>query len=135
MPRVSARRPPSSSAGDPVALPAGELSRLLEAIGRTERAEITVECNPEDVTVGLLRTYAAAGVNRISLGVQSLAPHVLAGSAAGTARGGPACRGGDRGGGLRFFSVDLIYGATCETDEDWAATLGGCSTSSPGRRT
>ena len=38
---------------------------------------MTVECNPEDITVGLLRTYVGAGVTRISLGVQSLAPHVL----------------------------------------------------------
>jgi oxygen-independent coproporphyrinogen-3 oxidase len=112
--------------GTPSRLPAGELSRLLEAIGRTEGAEITVECNPEDVTVGLLRTYAAAGVNRISLGVQSLAPHVLAGlGRRHSPEAVPRAVAAIGEVGFASFSVDLIYGATCETDEDWAATLRG----------
>ncbi len=37
-----------------------------------------MECNPETVTPGLLDDYRAAGVNRLSFGVQSLAVHVLA---------------------------------------------------------
>jgi oxygen-independent coproporphyrinogen-3 oxidase len=112
--------------GTPSRLPAGELSRLLEAIGRTERAEITVECNPEDVTVGLLRAYAAAGVNRISLGVQSLAPHVLAGlGRRHSPEAVPLAVAAIGEVGFASFSVDLIYGARCETDEDWAGTLGG----------
>ena len=37
-----------------------------------------MECNPDDVTAALLATYRAAGVNRLSLGVQSMVPHVLA---------------------------------------------------------
>ena len=39
---------------------------------------MTVECNPDDVTVEMLRTYRAGGVNRVSIGVQSMSPHVLA---------------------------------------------------------
>jgi len=57
--------------GTPSQLPGNDLARLLDGVRRQEGAEVTVECNPEDVTVGLLRTYAAAGVNRVSLGVQS----------------------------------------------------------------
>ncbi len=80
--------------GTPSRLDGDELARLLEGVHHREGAEVTVECNPEDVTVGLLRTYAEAGVNRISLGVQSLAPHVLAGlgrshSPAAVPRGSP----------------------------------------------
>ena len=41
-------------------------------------AEVTVECNPESTSLELLETLAAAGVTRISLGVQSLRPAVLA---------------------------------------------------------
>ena len=41
-------------------------------------AEVTVECNPDDVTVAMLETFAAAGVDRVSIGVQSMVPHVLA---------------------------------------------------------
>ena len=63
--------------GTPSQLPGEELARVLGAIRRLDDAEVTVECNPEDVTVALLSTYAAAGVNRVSTGVQSLVPHVL----------------------------------------------------------
>jgi oxygen-independent coproporphyrinogen-3 oxidase len=112
--------------GTPSQLPGGELARLLDGVRRQEGAEVTVECNPEDVTVGLLRGYAAAGVTRISLGVQSLAPHVLTSlgrrhSPATVPRAIAAI--GEVG--FASFSVDLIYGARGETDDDWAATLEG----------
>ena len=41
-------------------------------------AEVTVECNPDTVTAELVATYGAGGVNRLSFGVQSMVPHVLA---------------------------------------------------------
>ena len=50
--------------GTPSQLPGDELARLLGGIRLLEGAEVTVECNPEDVSTGLLRTYAAAGVTR-----------------------------------------------------------------------
>ena len=40
-------------------------------------AEVTVECNPDDLTPELARSYAAGGVTRLSIGVQSLVPEVL----------------------------------------------------------
>ena len=40
--------------GTPSRLPGAELARLLEGVRRQEGAEVTVECNPEDVTVELL---------------------------------------------------------------------------------
>jgi oxygen-independent coproporphyrinogen-3 oxidase len=99
---------------------------LLGGVRRQEGAEVTVECNPEDVTVALLRTYAAAGVTRISLGVQSLAPHVLASlgrrHSPDTVPRAVAAIGEV---GFSSFNVDLIYGARGETDDDWAATLEG----------
>jgi oxygen-independent coproporphyrinogen-3 oxidase len=112
--------------GTPSQLPGSELARLLGGVRRQEGAEVTVECNPEDVTIGLLRTYATAGVTRISLGVQSLAPHVLV-SLGRRHRPETVPRAvaaiGDVG--FRSFNVDLIYGARGETDDDWAATLDG----------
>ena len=87
---------------------------------------MTVECNPEDVSAGLLRTYAAAGVTRISLGVQSLVPHVLDSLGRRYEQGAVTEAVAAVGEvGFDSFSVDLIYGAAGETDGDWAATLEG----------
>jgi len=112
--------------GTPSQLPGDELARLLGGVRRQEGAEVTVECNPEDVTVALLRAYAGAGVTRISLGVQSLAPHVLASlgrrHSPDTVPRAVAAIGEV---GFSSFNVDLIYGARGETDDDWAATLEG----------
>ncbi len=110
--------------GTPSRLPAPWLSRILAAIPRTADAEVTVECNPEDASPERLAAYRAAGVTRMSFGVQSTAPHVLASlgrrhrpesvpravEAAATA-------------GFSHVNVDLIYGAASETDEDWAGTI------------
>ena len=87
---------------------------------------MTVECNPEDVTVALLSSYAAAGVTRISLGVQSLAPHVL--SSLGRQHSPehvPRAVAAIGEVGFISYNVDLIYGAEGETDDDWVATLEG----------
>ena len=64
--------------GTPSLIPAESLARILGAITVADGAEITVECNPDTVTSELAQTYVEAGVNRISLGVQSMVPSVLA---------------------------------------------------------
>ena len=118
--------------GTPSQLPGEELARVLGAVWRLEGAEVTVECNPEDVTVELLSTYASAGVNRVSIGVQSLVPRVL------DSLGRPHRPGAVAGAvaaigevGFASYSVDLIYGAAGETDEDWAATVEGALSLEP----
>jgi oxygen-independent coproporphyrinogen-3 oxidase len=112
--------------GTPSQLPGDELVRLLDGIHHRGDAEVTVECNPEDVTHELMRSYAAAGVTRISIGVQSLAPHVLA--SLGRRHGPEAVPGAVAAiaeVGFASFNLDLIYGAREESDDDWTATLGG----------
>ena len=77
-----------------------------------------------------------AGVTRISLGVQSLAPHVLA--SLGRRHNPEPCRraiGAIGEVGFASFSVDLIYGARDETEDDWAATLDGVLGLDPRPRT
>jgi oxygen-independent coproporphyrinogen-3 oxidase len=121
-------RPASSvffGGGTPSLLAPAELAVVLDAIERTPDAEITVECNPESVDVAKLRGYRAAGVNRLSFGVQSLNAGVLASlgrhhSPAGVF--GAVAAAADAG-FAESYSVDLIYGAAGERLEDWRATL------------
>ena len=85
--------------GTPSRLAPATLCRILDAIPRTPEAEVTVECNPEDADDAHLGAYRAAGVTRVSFGLQSTNAHVLAGlgrrhvpDAAARRRGGRAPR-------------------------------------------
>jgi oxygen-independent coproporphyrinogen-3 oxidase len=110
--------------GTPSMLPAAELMTVLAAIPRTADAEVTVECNPDNVTAELLAVYRAGGVTRISLGVQSMVPHVLASLGRthdpDNVRRAVALVGEA---GFVSFNLDLIYGAAGETLADWERTL------------
>ena len=68
--------------GTPTLLPADALARLLGGVrqvwGLVPGAEVTTEANPDSVTRESLETLAAAGFTRVSLGMQSAVPHVLA---------------------------------------------------------
>ena len=110
--------------GTPSRLPADLLMGVLAAVPRRPGAEVTVECNPEDVTADRLETYRRAGVTRISLGVQSTVGHVLAGL--GRRHGpdhvvGAAARTAEAG--FATWNLDLIIGGATERDEDWARSL------------
>jgi len=120
--------PPATSVffggGTPSLLPAELLLSILDAVPRAADAEVTVECNPDTVTPELVAAYRAGGVNRLSFGVQSMAPHVLAAlgrthDPAGVER----AVGAARAAGFDNFNLDLIYGAAGETTADWRATL------------
>ena len=56
--------------GTPSLLDPAALTRILAAIPRAAHVEVTVECNPDSIDLAKLRGYRAAGVNRVSLGVQ-----------------------------------------------------------------
>jgi len=110
--------------GTPSRLPADELARVVEAIGRRPGAEVTVECNPEDADAARFGRWREAGVTRVSFGVQSMAPHVLAGLGRrhGTAQAERAVALAAEA-GFASTNVDLIVGAPAETDDDLRATL------------
>jgi oxygen-independent coproporphyrinogen-3 oxidase len=112
--------------GTPSLLDAPSLLRILDEVPRSVDAEVTVECNPDTVDVAKLATYAAGGVNRLSFGVQSMRPHVLA-ELGRTHQPANVTRAVDaaRAVGLEHFNLDLIYGATGETLDDWRVTLDG----------
>jgi len=67
--------------GTPSLMPPDQIDRLLQALsdafGLDEQAEITIEANPGTVQLEQLRAYREAGCNRISIGVQSMQPHLL----------------------------------------------------------
>ena len=64
--------------GTPNLVPAESLMNVLAELPLVEGAEFTVECNPDLVTFEQIECYRQGGVNRISLGVQSMVPEVLA---------------------------------------------------------
>ncbi|MEX1106713.1 MAG: radical SAM family heme chaperone HemW [Ilumatobacteraceae bacterium] len=104
---------------DPVALGA-----VIAAVPRTDDAEVTVECNPDDVTDDLLSAYVAAGVNRVSIGVQSMVPDVLEALGRWHAPDNVerAVAAVHRS-ALRTWNVDLIYGGAGETVSQWEHTV------------
>jgi oxygen-independent coproporphyrinogen-3 oxidase len=109
-------------------LPAHDLGRVIAAVkarnGLTLDCEITLEANPDSVTAEKLAEYLRVGFNRISFGMQSAKPHVLA---ALDRTHNPAnvekAIAMARAAGFQSISVDLIYGTPGESLEDWRETV------------
>ena len=110
--------------GTPTLVPAGELMSVLAEIPLAAGCEVTVECNPDDITLEMMQTYRAGGVNRISIGVQSTVDHVLK-SLGRTHNPENVQRSVSfvREAGFETFNLDIIYGAAGETLDDWSRTL------------
>jgi oxygen-independent coproporphyrinogen-3 oxidase len=114
--------------GTPSLLGADGLADVLAAVrdtfGIAADAEVTTESNPESTSPEFFAGIRAAGYTRVSLGMQSAAPHVLAtldrthtpGRAAAAAREARAA-------GFRHVSLDLIYGTPGETTDDLRTSL------------
>ncbi|HET9658006.1 MAG TPA: radical SAM family heme chaperone HemW [Kineosporiaceae bacterium] len=113
--------------GTPTLLPVADLAALLGAIrdrfGLALGAEVTVEANPESVTAASLAELARVGVTRVSFGMQSAVPSVLAVlDRRHDPQRVPAVVGWARDAGLAV-SLDLIYGTPGESPADWRASL------------
>jgi oxygen-independent coproporphyrinogen-3 oxidase len=114
--------------GTPSHLAPGQIARILDTIGRSRTiagdAEITLEANPDDITTAAARCWRSAGVNRISLGVQSFDPAVLRWMhRTHSVEQVPAAVATLRDTGLDELSLDLIFGLPAELGRDWAADL------------
>ena len=113
--------------GTPTLLPADDLAALLDGVrdrfGLVPGAEVTTEANPDSVTPQVLERLAAAGFTRVSFGMQSAVPHVLAAldRTHDSARV-PQAVAWARDAGLAV-SLDLIYGTPGESPADWRASL------------
>jgi oxygen-independent coproporphyrinogen-3 oxidase len=110
--------------GTPTMVDPGALAQVLRQVPRRQEAEVTVECNPESLTRAHVDAFVDAGVNRLSLGVQSMVPSVLhslgrrhdvtnVAAAVATARAG----------GVRNLNLDIIYGAAGESVDEWRRTV------------
>ena len=114
--------------GTPSILTIEELSLILQALRATfnldKDAEITLEANPEQLTLDYCRALCTLGVNRLSIGTQSFQDHVLTFMGRRhTADEARQAVDNARVAGFTNISIDLIYGVAERTDEQWLADL------------
>ena len=129
-PRLQGRRVSTIfiGGGTPSLLPGDSIARLLDAIGDQididKQAEITLEANPESVEPQRLERYRDAGVNRISMGVQSLDPSELVFlDRIHSAERAQSAFAAIRAAGFDNVNLDLIYGLPDQSLETWQSTL------------
>jgi putative oxygen-independent coproporphyrinogen III oxidase len=110
--------------GTPTRIHPHYIARIIQAIPLRDHPEVTVECNPDDVTIEMMKVFADSGVNRVSFGVQSMVPHVLqvlgrTHNPENVATAVDAARAA----GISSINFDVMYGAVGESLDDWRQTL------------
>ncbi|MEJ6749795.1 MAG: radical SAM family heme chaperone HemW [Bacteroidia bacterium] len=114
--------------GTPSVLNAGNISEILkEAYAQytvNDNAEITFECNPDDLSKEYLKGLKECGVNRLSIGIQSLNDESLTWMNR-SHNVTQALQAIDSAAALGFrdMSIDLIYGIPMLTEDEWRQTL------------
>ncbi len=114
--------------GTPTVMPPDEMMRLIHGIKSSFRllknAEFTMECNPATANFDTLRRYRRAGVNRLSIGLQSANTAEL--SALGrvhSLRQFDSTYRAARRAGFDNINIDLMYGIPFQTPDSWVNTL------------
>lgn len=110
--------------GSPSLLSAAQFTALAAELPARDVEEFTIEVNPEDVTSDKVRSWLSAGVNRVSMGVQSLVDDEL--RAVGRRHSGARAVEAYhilRDGGVGNISLDLIYGLPGQTLSSWQRSL------------
>ncbi len=114
--------------GTPSYLPDGEVARILDAIAGSYAvradAEITAECNPNDLSPEKCAELRASGINRVSIGVQSMDNGLLAmlgrrHDADEAAQALERCRRA----GFDNVNLDLMYGLPQQSLDQWRDTV------------
>jgi coproporphyrinogen III oxidase-like Fe-S oxidoreductase len=112
--------------GTPSLMAPAAVARVLDAAAAlwtpAERVEVSLEANPTDAEAQRFRDLAAAGVNRLSLGVQALDDAAL--TFLGRNHGAAEARRAAEVAGVAFarLSLDLIYARPGQSPEAWAAS-------------
>ncbi|MYD54825.1 MAG: radical SAM family heme chaperone HemW [Chloroflexi bacterium] len=114
--------------GTPSLLPSQSIERILDAIGvglsLSPDVEITLEANPESVQPERLQLYRAAGVNRVSMGVQSLdSSELVFLDRIHSAERAETAFAEIRSAGFDNVNLDLIYGLPGQSLATWQSTL------------
>jgi putative oxygen-independent coproporphyrinogen III oxidase len=114
--------------GTPTVLEPGDLGRVLSTVndmfGLGPGAEVTTEANPESVDPSSFTELKAAGFTRVSLGMQSVRPDVLAVLDRVHTPGRPMEAVAEaHNAGFDHVNLDLIYGTPGETIADWEASV------------
>jgi oxygen-independent coproporphyrinogen III oxidase len=109
--------------GTPSLLTKADLEAIFEVLHSrfdiVKDAEITLEANPDDITIDILKTWKKIGINRLSVGLQSFNEAELKWmNRAHNAAQSLKCLDDIQTIGFSNFSVDLIYGSPLQTDED-----------------
>lgn len=110
--------------GTPFLLGPERVRQLLELIRPSPDAEITLEANPENITIEAMRAFAAAGINRVSIGVQTLDAPLL--TKLGRLHAPDAATKAvydTLEAGISNISIDLMYDLPGQTLESWTHTL------------
>ena len=114
--------------GTPSILETDDLKLIIDATRKkfvfADEIELTLEANPDDLTFEKLKEWRSAGINRLSLGIQSFVEEELKWmNRAHNASQSLACIDMISEAGFTNFSVDLIYGSPLLSDEDWIKNI------------
>ena len=114
--------------GTPSLLTPEQVAEMLEGFGRLWECsgveEITLEANPDDLTEERLEGYRKAGINRLSIGIQSFDDEQL--QFMNRRHDAAAARkviGAARSAGFDNISIDLIYGVPCGDERVWGRNI------------
>lgn len=106
--------------GTPSTLAARDIQRIVEAIGTQDAIEITMEMNPGDASTEYIRALKEAGINRLSIGIQSFRDGLLQliGRRHNAEQAKAAVRMAQEA-GITNISIDLMYALPTQTMDQW----------------
>jgi oxygen-independent coproporphyrinogen-3 oxidase len=103
---------------------AGITDQLYQNFNIHRQAELTLEANPDDINTEKLAAWKGAGINRLSIGIQSFFEEDLQWmNRVHTAEQAGACIRLAQEAGFHNLSVDLIYGTPTLTDDHWSKNI------------